>query len=297
VRVFIVVVLWAVLPLVYAADDYALADAKHLFDIVGKPGDSMSLPTDVAVNDNYIAVADGNKHRILMFDKRGTYLYAIGKKDLFNYPVGVALSKGDLIVADTGNHAVKIMGIHGDFKKNIPIMVDGKPDRPIDVALVDSGKGILVSCNNSQKIQVYSFQGKLLRSWGGKGEGEGKFRYPATVSSMEAGKNIIVDVLNARAQIFTNGGKFLKSVGSLGVVQGKLFRPKGVAVDARGRIYISDSYMDVVQVFDSQGSFNHVLGNSGAILRFSAPAGLAVHNQNLYVVEVLANKVSVYGLP
>jgi DNA-binding beta-propeller fold protein YncE len=106
----------------------------------------------------------------------------------------------------------------------------------------------------------------------------------------------VIDVLNARAQVFSNSGKFIRIIGGQGVVAGKLFRPKGVAVDHKDNIYISDSYMELIQVFDSDGKFLYVLGDQDKIRRFSAPAGIAIYKDRLYVSEVLGNKVSVYSL-
>jgi hypothetical protein len=62
---------------------------------------------------------------------------------------------------------------------------------------------------------------------------------------------------------------------------------------------VSDSYIGVIQVFDSTGEFYAALGDpaTGKVKKFRTPMGLFVDQQNrLYVVETLANKVSVYQL-
>lgn len=282
------------------AASYKLKNIKHLYELKSAGDKPLSLPSDVAVNQQYIYVVDGTNHRVVAFDLGGEYAFSIGgvedKKLEFEYPVGMTATKERLYIADTGHHEVKVTDINGNPISTIKIVSEGKEERPVDVEVSNDGKELFVTCNNSQKIQVYSMQGKLLRSWGGKGEKQGEFRYPATISNVENQKLLIVDVLNARAQMFTNSGEFVREIGGLGVVAGKLFRPKGVAVDDDGLIYISDSYMDVIQVFNKHGEFMHVLGGNNKIQRFTSPAGITIQNQRLYVTEVLENKVSVYSI-
>lgn len=282
------------------ASDSKIKNITHLFDLKKGGHKALSLPTDVAVNNQYTYIVDGTNHRIVAFNHAGTFLFSFGgKKDslsLFNYPVGIAVDGDRVYVADTGHHLVRIFDNKGNLKSSIKIFSEGEEERPIDVVVSRNGKEIYVTCNNSQKVQVYNTKGKLLRSWGKRGKRKGSFRYPATIANIGDKRKIIVDVLNARAQIFTNAGKYVRSISGQGVVAGKLFRPKGVAVDKKGRIYISDSYMDVIQVFDRLGNFLYLLGKKNKIRRFTAPAGIAIYNNRLYVAEVLANKVSVFDL-
>jgi DNA-binding beta-propeller fold protein YncE len=60
---------------------------------------------------------------------------------------------------------------------------------------------------------------------------------------------------------------------------------------------VSDSYLGVIQVFDTNGEFYSVLGDpeNGKVKKFQTPVGLYIDDRNrLYVVEMFANKVSVY---
>lgn len=282
------------------AGNFKVKNITHLFDLKKGGRKPLSLPSDVAVNSQYIYVVDGTNHRIVAYDRDGTFLFNIGggkdSSGLLKYPVGMAVDGNRVYVADTGHHLVRIFDNEGNLISNIKIFSEGEEERPIDVVVSRNGKEIYVTCNNSQKVQVYNTKGKLLRSWGKRGKRKGSFRYPATIANIGEKQKIIVDVLNARAQIFSNKGKFIRSISGQGVVAGKLFRPKGVAVDKKGRIYISDSYMDVIQVFDKLGEFLYLLGDNNKIRRFTAPAGIAVYSNRLYVAEVLDNKVSVFDL-
>jgi hypothetical protein len=57
--------------------------------------------------------------------------------------------------------------------------------------------------------------------------------------------------------------------------------------------------MGVIQIFDSNGEFFAVVGDpaKSAPKKFKTPMGLFIDNNNrLYVVEMLANRVSVYRI-
>lgn len=282
------------------ASSYKIKNITHLFDLKTGGGKTLALPTDVAVNRNNIYVVDGTNHRIVVYSLSGKFLFAIGdtgrSAGLFEYPVGMAVRGDRIYVADTSHHLVRILDLQGKLLSSIKIISEGVDERPIDVAVSRDGREIFVTCNNSQKVQVYNKNGKLLRSWGKRGDRNGSFRYPATIVNYGRQEKIVVDVLNARAQVFSNAGKFIRVIGGQGVVAGKFFRPKGVAVDGKDRIYISDSYMDLIQVFEKYGDLLYILGKGKKIRKFTAPAGIAIHNGRLYVAEVLGHKVSVYSL-
>jgi len=282
------------------AASYKIKNIEHLFDLDSAGGSSLTLPSDVAVNKTHIYIVDGTNHRVVAYNKKGRYLFSIGggkgKKQLFNYPVGMTVSGDKIYVADTGNHKIRIFTLNGKPIRTFTIYSEDQEERPIDIAVSKQGKEIYVTGNHNHQILVYSDKGKLIREWGGRGTRKGKFRYPASMINLNRRQKVIVDALNARVQIITNKGKFVRQFGSLGVVAGKFYRPKGVAKDEEDNIYVSDSYMELIQVFDSSGEFLHILGESGKIRRFSAPSGITIFDNRLYVTEVLDSKISVYSL-
>ncbi|XP_043244213.1 tripartite motif-containing protein 2-like [Amphibalanus amphitrite] len=93
------------------------ADGKHLFSFGGNgeaPG-QFNAPTGVTTDryDN-ILVADWGNSRIQVFDNTGRYLSIVntGATPLYG-PQGLAMSpQGHVIVADTGNHAIKFYTYH-----------------------------------------------------------------------------------------------------------------------------------------------------------------------------------------
>lgn len=280
-----------------ASAEVPLSAVRHLFDLAGGGGVALSLPSDVAIGGGGKAyVVDGGNHRVAVFSPAGQFLFAIGRKGEnngeFRDPVGIgADAQGRIYVADSGNHRIQIFDAGGRFSG---AFATGRT-RPIDVAPDADGSTLYVS--GGHRVTAYSQSGQVLRQWGSEGQGQGDFRYPASLLVAPEGQIYVVDALNTRIQIFDSQGQFVFQVGEWGVLPGQFFRPKGVALDSRGRIYVTDSYMDLVEVFGSDYRFQHVLGAKGKIRKLTAPGGIAIDaTDRLFVAEMLANRVSVFSL-
>lgn len=289
------------LPLSLAAPP-ATHDIKLILEITGGGAGPLSLPSDVAVDEQQIYIVDGGNHRLMVFDHDGKYRFAVGGEGdgpgQFNGPLGIdAGSDGRIYVADRGNQRIQILSKQGEFLKSFKVKSSDGLVTPVDVAVDREGKEIYVTGNSNHKVMVFSREGKLQREWGGSGLDPGNFRYPGSLSFLPDQRLAVVDILNTRVQLFEPAGQFSIEVGAWGVLPGQLFRPKGVAVDGQGRIYVSDSYMNVVQVFSDTGNFQHLLHISGGGRKLESPAGIAIgSDQRLYVAEMLEHRVSVFAL-
>ena len=164
---------------------------------------------------------------------------------------------------------------------------------PADIAVGPKGKELFITSNNTHQVVVFSNKGEFLRAWGGEGEDDGQFRFPATIDIDAAGNVYVVDVINARVQKFDSAGTHLLTIGKRGGKAGTFYRPKGVAVDDAGNIYVSDSFLGVVQVFNPDGEFAYVIGEDGTATVYDTPVGLAASGSRLYVTQMLAGKVAV----
>jgi sugar lactone lactonase YvrE len=152
---------------------------------------------------------------------------------------------------------------------------------------------LFVTSNNSHRVVVFDSKGKYLRGWGGEGEDDGQFRYPATIAIDASGNVLVVDVLNARVQKFSPDGTFIASFGGLGGKPGTFYRPKGIAVDEAGNAYVSDSFLGAIQVFDANGEFQHVVGDGSEVKVFDTPVGMTTDGSRLLVVQMLPGNVVV----
>ncbi len=267
----------------------------------------LKTPSDVAVShQGRIYVVDGVHHAIKVFSSNGKKLFSFGSQGNGNgqlqYPLGIDIDhSGTVYVADSGNHRVQIFSAEGEFIDKIIIDNDGRhPADPTDVAVDESRNRCYAVDNDNHRIAVLDLSKKaVIRTYGTPGSEKLNFRYPFQIALDARYYLYIVDVINTRVQVLNPKGLFVAYVGGWGVDVGEFFRPKGIAVAPDGRILVSDSYTGVIQIFDADGNFASAVGRAdlSAIQRFKTPVGLWVDARNrLYVVEMLADKVSVYQL-
>lgn len=261
--------------------------------------DMLLMPSDVAIgSDGRAYVVDSRNHQVAVFDASGARVTSLGmmggeEGQLLN-PLGIGVApNGDVWVADRGNERVVMFDAKARPRAAFELEADGESIVPVDIAIGPGGKELFVTSNNTHQVAVFSTRGEFLRAWGGEGEKEGQFRYPATIEIDSAGNVYVVDVINARVQKFDPAGLHLLTIGGLGGKAGTFYRPKGVAVDDSGNIYVSDSFLGVVQVFSPDGQLAYVIGEGGTATVFDTPVGLAVSGKRLYVTQMLAGKVSV----
>lgn len=71
-----------------------------------------------------------------------------------------------------------------------------------------------------------------------------------------------------------------------------LLSPIGVAADKNGEIYISDSLLKRVLLFDREGKYLRDIGSTDLFMR---PAGIAIDEERLYVVDTHGHKIFVFS--
>jgi len=264
---------------------------------------ALSWPADVAVGrEDRLYICDSGNQRVVIVAATGNRLAIAGGAGAgdaeLRDPVGLGVAPdGTLYVADRGRHRLVAFGPDGAFLRAIPLEYVGAPVSPVDVAAATDGRELYVTASNLHRVLVLDSGGRLLRSWGGFGEGDGQFRFPATLAIGADGSVYVVDVLNTRVQVFDRDGTLLRKFGKPGVLPGSLFRPKGIAIDRGGRVLVSDSYVGVVQAFSAEGNFLAVLGDQDGPHRFITPTGLALDSAGRLVVsEMQPGKVIVHEL-
>jgi len=261
--------------------------------------DLLLMPSDVAIaSDGQTYVVDSGNHQVAVFDASGTRVTSLGmlgeeEGQLMN-PLGIGLSaKGEVWIADKGNERVVMFDAKARPRAAFGLEAEGESIVPADIAVGPKGKELFITSNNTHQVVVFSTKGEFLRAWGGEGEDDGQFRFPATIDIDSAGNVYVVDVINARVQKFDSAGTHLLTIGERGGKAGTFYRPKGVAVDDAGNIYVSDSFLGVVQVFNPDGEFAYVIGEDGTATVYDTPVGLAASGARLYVTQMLAGKVAV----
>ena len=256
----------------------------------------MQMPTDAAFAESGdLYVLDGYQNRIVVRDPRGRIRILSPKPPCaLNRPLGITAHGGNIYVADTGNRRVCELDAEGRCLRTITLTGrDTKtPFVPTDIA-IEGARRVVVVDRGSSRIHICPYPSfdpaKMFGDWGKSG---GVLSNPYLVA-IGQGRIFVTDMMNGRLVQLTAEGVFLKDLGERGVREGQFVRPKGVAAGVRGQVYVSDSTLGVVQVFDQALQYRGTVGSDGKPLSFQHPAGLAVHENLLAVVEQRRNVVRV----
>jgi DNA-binding beta-propeller fold protein YncE len=255
--------------------------ALHAFVYGKETGERTAFVQPVAVAagvDGRIAVADmGRKCVHLFLPDRQTYVRIDGPKERpLVSPAGVAFDDALRLFVSDASGRVLAFDADGAYLFSLDKAGAVQLQRPTGLAWSPQRRWLYVVDTPAHLIHVYTPAGEWVRSFGGRGEGKGRFNFPTHVCWAPPGELYVTN-----------------SLGS-----GDLAMPKGVAVDRDGVIYVADSLFDNVQLFDRNGVFLLTLGARGTDFgEFWLPAGLFISDQNeLYVCDTYNHRVQVFKI-
>ena len=87
---------------------------------------------------------------------------------------------------------------------------------------------------STARVLKFDKNGKLLKSWGKLGKGQGEFDQPHALAMDSKGRLFVGDRGNNRIQIFDQDGNYLAE-------WTQFSRPSGIAIDKQDNIYVADS--------------------------------------------------------
>lgn len=179
--------------------------------------------------------------------------------DRFEDPIGIAVARGKVYVADARNHRVQVFDLSGKLLRAIGHggTGPGALGRPMNIALAN-GK-LYVADYWNDDIAVFSVDNTPLQVIGHGGSGPGKFKAPSGVAVLPNGNLVVADFYNQRVLELRSDGTFVHQWGETdkkGYVHAGFFNyPTDVVTDAHGNIYVTDGYNDRIQEFGPNGRF------------------------------------------
>ena len=195
-------------------------------------------PCGIAVSEDNVFVTDQDLHALLQFSKkdyklvRRTGTKGRGEGQL-NYPSGLCMDyKGDVYVADYGNHRVSVFSKDLNFLKHLFIQ---QLSYPCDVKVTPNSVVVLDECPNC--IHFYSRSGALLRSCVARGKG-GIVSNPHFFCLDPAGNILITDFFRDNIKILSPSGQLMHTIGRGGHGRGELFCPDGICLSQTGTIFV-----------------------------------------------------------
>ena len=264
-------------------------------------------------NDNVYVFSRGD-HPMMVFDKNGTFLKSWGE-GIFSRPHG--LSKGPdntIYCTDDGDHSVRQCTLDGKILMTIgnpgnsSSLFSGEPfNRCTHTATdPDSGEIFVTDGYGNSKIHKYTPDGKLIKSWGEPGTGEGEFNIIHNIASDNNGYLYVCDRENHRIQVFDRNGRFEDAWSNV-------HRPCAIYIDNDQRVYVAELGYgnNVSKDVPNIGPRISVLNQNGKVLerighlgygfdtgQFAAPHGLCLDSDlSIYVAEVARTNMSHYTTP
>jgi len=275
-----------------------------------------------------ILVADWHNHTIRRIDHFGSVITLAGSaghagyKDgaraeaMFNYPAGVHIAEGDILVADSWNHCIRAVSSKGETRT-----VAGDPGLlgfgngsgssaqfscPHDITLDREGN-ILVADTDNNAIRKIDPAGNVttLAGTGAAGHKDGD----ATSAEFNKPKGITMDAIGEYCIVADTGNHCIRRVSPSGLAitvagiaesgfvdgEGRDARfsyPMGISLDADGRYIVADAANNRVRMVTAKGTVTTVVGagdsgyseGTGAAALFHGPAGVAVSPNGGFLV-------------
>jgi len=199
-----------------------------------------------------------------------------------NSPSGIAVDRGLIYVADTGNNRVCIFNRHRQPLRIFPVLSTMTLMEPTGIAISDGL--VYVTDSGNDRVCVFHRNGDFLRSWKTSCSfirGDQPLRpWGIAVCNDLA---YVTDAENNRLRIYKIDGTFVRSITSCGDMA--FNRPLGVAV-SNGSVFVVDSGNHRICVFLADGTFVWCWGSKGdARGQFLSPSGVAVCNQLVHVTD------------
>ena len=223
----------------------------------------------------------------------------------FSSPMGMALTaSGDVIVADSWNHAIRriapdgmvttVAGGNGEGARDGP----GEHAQftwPTDVAVHADGS-IYVSDSGNGRIRRIGTDGVVTTVAGSEPippithgrvprdglAAEARFRDPFAIAFDRDGNLLIVDRNDRRIRVLSPAGR-VSTLAGPAAISDHIARPTGIAVDDDGTIFFAGESFIAVGRIDGRGSVSTVLQNSQGW----GSGGIAIGPDALYVIALL----------
>ncbi|MEK7247969.1 MAG: NHL repeat-containing protein [Chloroflexota bacterium] len=257
------------------------------FDEGGQPAPgSVTIPTDVAINEGRIRILDSSRGRIVTVTKDATLTTIFdgsqyGETSLKGAEAMAAL--GDqLYVAMPQGGQLLILGSSGKIESVIRSVIPAG-EAPIIVAgiAVTRSGDIWISDSANHRVILLNSDGEFERiiGEGAPSTSSEGFDTPGGLTIDSAGNLFVADTRNRVVKKYSPTGVSLQVIG-----EGWLDLPTSVAVNDRGQVFVGDEAAHLISVFGPDGSYIGSISET----RLSDPHSVKFDGDMLYVVDRLA---------
>ncbi len=215
-----------------------------------------SSPTGVACGPGRtLFVADSALGYVVELDEKGVARRRIGEGAL-DRPTGVAFDRerGELYVADTGTHEIKVFGAEGRLLRRFGRRGEAPGEFNFPTHLWFGAGEVYVSDTMNGRVQVFARGADRPRLVvGSRGLNVGQLVRPKGVATDSAGNIYVVESYYDHLLVYDREGRFLLPIGGLGKEAGQFYLPAGLWVDERDRVFVADMFNGRVVVLQFLG--------------------------------------------
>ena len=234
--------------------DEVQADFDIWYDAA--PGVEFVSPVGIAAAQNgNLIVADAELAEVFVLSDAGVPIARFGHGLLIR-PTGVSVdrSNGEIYVADTGAHEIKVFSAQLEILRSIgiPGTEPGQFNSPMHISV--RGDNLYVSDTLNARVQIYSIlDGTLQKIVGSRGTYVGNMVRPKGVAVDSGGNIYVVESYHDHLLIYDSEGRFLQPIGGNGTNIGQFFLPAGAWSDDDDRIFVADMFNGRVVIFQFVG--------------------------------------------
>lgn len=198
-------------------------------------GSSVQLkkPINIVIDeDGTHYVTDVGANRVIVFDKEGRYVKALGDAQKWT-PTDVAIFHDKLYVTDVKAGQIAVLDKKtGAEQRRIGTRGSGEGQMffPTNIE-VDAHGNVYVSDTGNFRVLKFNAHGKQALQYGSMGRSPGQFARPKGVAIDRSDRLYVVDTAFENVQIFDNEGKLLLFFGVAGNVPGGINIPAQVEID------------------------------------------------------------------
>ncbi len=242
-------------------------------------------PTAIAVQSEYLYIVDQGADALFRFDLVSERLETVLdlKAKVKGEVADIYVEKDfSFYLTDTEAGRVLHFDRHGSLLqvyRNHFNMV-----RPVAVTVLDDGS-VVVADSHYDHLLHFNALGKLIATYGGRGEGVAEFLNIMTMAKGPDGFYVGARV-GRRLQVIGNDGDYLYAF-----EEGAAVFPAAIAVDQDNRSYVADYMDNTIKVFDRGGLIGTMGGFGPAAGQFKRITDLWLDGGVLYIVDSLNGRI------
>ncbi len=273
--------------------------------VAGGSPNGFQNPRDVAVDANYVFVADTDNNIVQVLSKAdGSFVKKIDYK--FSTPIGVSVGTDGsgherILVSNGGSGAVDLFSFSLTHVLTIPPINANAGTRD---AATDSAGNIYTADYRGDRVDKYSPSGSLLLQWGGSGATTcHQVPRPYGVD-VDAADHVYVASSNLEViKDFNPDGSCVATFGTKGSGSGQLLQLRRVAVGpgASPLVFAADLWGLKILAYNQSGSLSGTQPQLGSGVYppaggLNEPHGIAVSSTNVFVTDTVNQRMQRFDL-